>query len=122
MSNLGLYQTMTTMAKLVGGPLNLAICVAGGGVVTGGGVVAAYFLIKEKINAKREERQQEAAIVYTVQREGQSNEGLVFKVGDQFRVLFIHDDAVMIEKLGDNNNPYVVSAELLETISDYRTK
>ena len=119
MSNLGLYQTMTTMAKLVGGPLNLGICVAGSGAFVGAGAVAAFFIIKEKMKAKRETG---ASNIYTVQKEGQSSEGLVFKVGDQFRVLFIHDDAVMIEKLGDSNNPYVVSAELLNTISDYQTK
>lgn len=122
MSNLGLYQTMTTMAKAVGGPLNLAGCVAGGGALAGAGVTAAIILIIEKVAEKRRERRQEAetAFVYTVHKGGQSNEGLVFKVGDQFKVLFVHDDAVLIEKLGDSNNPYFVSAELLRAISDYQ--
>ena len=28
-------------------------------------------------------------------------------------------DAILIEKIGDNNNPYFVSAELLKNISDF---
>ena len=122
MSNLGLYQTMTTMAKAVGGPLNLAGCVAGGGALAGAGLTATIILIMQKVAEKQEERQREAetAFVYTVHRDGQSNEGLVFKTGDQFKVLFVHDDAVLIEKLGDSNNPYFVSSELLKAISDYK--
>ena len=124
MSNLGLYQTMTTLAKAVGGPLNLAGCVAGGGALAGAGITAAIILIKEKVAEKREEQRREAetASVYTVYKDGKSNEGLVFKSGDQFKVLFVHDDAALIEKLGDSNNPYFVSIELLRSISDYQTK
>ena len=48
-----------------------------------------------------------------------SNEGLEFKIGDQFRVLESDKDAILIEKIGDNNNPYFVSAELLKNISDF---
>lgn len=124
MSNLGLYQTMTTLAKAVGGPLNLAGCVASGGALAGAGITAAIILIKEKVAEKREEQRREAetASVYTVYKDGKSNEGLVFKSGDQFKVLFVHDDAALIEKLGDSNNPYFVSIELLRSISDYQTK
>ena len=122
MSNLGLYQTMTTMAKAVGGPLNLAGCVAGSGALVGAGVATAIILFIGKVAEKQEERQRETktAFVYTVHRDGKSNEGLVFKTGDQFKVLFVHDDAVLIEKLGDSNNPYFVSSELLKAISDYK--
>ena len=50
---------------------------------------------------------------------GKSNEGLQFAVGDTFRVLEIAADAVLIEKIGDPNNPYFVSSDLLHSISDF---
>lgn len=54
--------------------------------------------------------------VYSATAERISNEGLAFKIGDQFRVLEIDRDAVLIEKIVDNNNPYFVSEELLTNI------
>lgn len=48
-----------------------------------------------------------------------SNEGLQFVVGEQLRVLEIAGDVVLIEKIGDTDNPYFVSADLLRSISDY---
>ena len=121
MSNLGWYQIMTTMAKKVGGPLKLAGLLVGGGAVASGGAVAGGVAIKNKVAKKLDEkkREAEAAIVHTVTTEGQSNEGLLFKVGDQFKVLEVDGDAALIEKLGDNNNPYFVSADFLKSISDY---
>lgn len=58
--------------------------------------------------------------VYSVTAEGISNEGLEFKIGDQFRVLETDKDAVLIEKLDDDDNPYFVSEELLTNISNYK--
>lgn len=49
-----------------------------------------------------------------------SNEGLQFHVGETFKVLERDGNAVLIEKLGDDNNPYFVVAELLNEISDYK--
>lgn len=54
--------------------------------------------------------------VYSATAECISNEDLAFKIGDQFRVLEIDRDAVLIEKIVDNNNPYFVSEELLTNI------
>ncbi len=56
---------------------------------------------------------------YIFQSEGKSNDGFCFKVGDSFRVLEIANDAVLIEKKGDTNNPYCVSADFLRSISDF---
>ena len=121
MSNLGWYQIMTTTAKKVGGPLKLAGLIFGGGALTGGGVVACGVAIKNKVAEKLDEKKKEAAaaVIYTVKIEMQSNEGLVFKVGDQFKILEVDGDAALIEKLGDSNNPYFVSAGFLKSISDY---
>ena len=49
-----------------------------------------------------------------------SNENLVFKLGDKFKVLEFDGDAVLIEKIGDSNNPYVASSEFLGKISNYK--
>lgn len=121
MSNLGLYQTMTSIAKKVGGSIQLLTIVAGGGVLICGSAVAGGNAIKKKITAKmiKKKQAEKAAIVYTVNTEGKSNEGLLFKAGEKFRVLETNGKAGLIEKIGDDNNPYFVSLKFLETISDY---
>lgn len=122
MSNLGWYQIMTTISKKVGGPLKLAGLLVGGGAIVGGGTVAGGVIIKNKVKKELEKKKKEAeaTIVYTVKTERQSNEGLVFKAGEQFKVLELDGDAALIEKIGDSNNPYFVSAEFLGYISDYQ--
>lgn len=121
MSNLGWYQIMTTVAKKVGGPKNLFMLVLGGGAVLGGTATAGVVTVKNKVKDGLEKKKQieEAAIVYTVKTEKSSNEGLLFKVGDRFKVLERDGDAGLIEKIGDDKNPYFVSLAFLSTISDY---
>ena len=121
MSNLGLYQMMTTLSKKVGGPLKLAGIVFGGGAIFGGGAVAGGLAIKNKVSQKLKQKKLEGkvSIIYTVNKEGQSNEGILFEENEQFKVLEVDGDAALIEKLGDNNNPYFVSIEFLSSISDY---
>ena len=121
MSNLGWYQVMTTTAKKVGGMENMVGLLVGGGVVLGGCVVAGGIAVKHKIDNVLDEKkkERETAIIHTVITEGQSNEGLTFKPGDQFRVLELDGDATLIERMNDENNPYFVSAEFLRSISDY---
>lgn len=48
-----------------------------------------------------------------------SNEELLFVVGEQFRVREIVGDVLLIEKIGDVNKPYFVSAEVLCSISNF---
>lgn len=113
---------MTTIAKKMGGPLRLFGLVFGGGAVLGGGTVLGFEAIKKKASKIHDERKQaaEAATVHTVIKEGNSNEGLLFNVGDKFRILERDGDAALIERLDDGNNPYFVSAQFLSSISDYR--
>ena len=47
---------------------------------------------------------------------------LLLSVDDTFKVLEIDGDAALIEKIGDENNPYYVSARFLRGISDYTNK
>lgn len=121
MSNLGLYQIMTTTAKKVGGPLQLFGIIAGGGVIIGGGAVAAGTAIKKKIDNKLEQKKlgEKKAIVYTIRQESVSNEGLLFRKGDKFKVLELDGDAALIEIMENVNNPYFVSAKFLSNISNY---
>ena len=121
MSNLGLYQTMTTWAKKMGGPKRLFTVVAVGGFVLGRTIEAGGKLIVKNVKTHIENKKVANLEVYTVHTEGKSNEGLHFSVDDRFRVLDIADDAVMIEKIGDNNNPYFVSATLLSSISNFNS-
>ena len=56
---------------------------------------------------------------YVVCNEGTSDEGVLLREGDQFKVLERDGDAVLIEILGDDGSPYFVSADFLSEISGY---
>ena len=121
MSNLGAYQWITTTSKKLGGPVNLLLltALAGAGVYKG-----SEMLVKECVKAIKAHKEHKIAIgdkgkLYDVNKPGKSNEDLDFAVGDQFYVLAVDDDVVLIEKVGDVNNPYFVPADLLMKISDY---
>lgn len=121
MSNLGPYQWMTTVAKKVHGPVNLLLLAgATGAVLYKGGEM----VVKQCIKTIKERKATKPAIeanekLFNVTLAGRSNEEIEFVVGDQFRVLESDGDSVLIEKIGDSNNPYFVSAEVLHNISDY---
>ncbi len=121
MSNLGWYQIMTTVAKKCGGPLKLFGLVAGGGALVGvagtKGVEALAGFVKNRATEKN--RDIEKSLIYNVCKEGVSNEGLQFHVGDTFKVLERDGNAVLIEKIDDDNNPYFVASDFLNEISDY---
>lgn len=121
MSNLGAYQWITTAAKKVGGPVNLLL-------LTGAAGAAVYkcgeIAVKQCVKAVKTHNSRKLVIepqenLYHVNTPGKSNEGLTFVEGDQFRVLERDGDSVLIEKIGDDNNPYFVSHEVLQNISDY---
>ena len=73
----------------------------------------------KKYSLKKREDTKKYNKLYSVTVSAKSNEGLVFNVGDQFRVLENDGDAVLIEKVEDVGNPYFVSAEFLKLISNY---
>ena len=108
MNNLGWYQVITTWSKKVGGPLNLLGIVAGvgalGGVAGTKGIEA--LVASQKKKAIEKEKVAELSKTYTIIKDGVSNEGLQFHVGETFKVLERDGNAVLIEKLGDDNNPY----------------
>ena len=123
MSNLGGYQWLTTAAKKVGGPKNLVLLIAGTGAVAFKSceiiVKASVSAIKNKHN-ERKQSEEKNIKQYYIKTPAISDEGIEFKVGEMFRLLESDGEAVLIEKIGDTNNPYFVLAELLKKISDYK--
>ena len=118
MSNLGWYQKITTAAKRVGGPKNLILLIGVGGYgILRLGEAGTKKFVRAIIQYK--ENKKFSSKLYVVLAEGESNEGLLFKIGDTFRVLEADGDAILIEKIGEKSNPYFVDKELLLTISDY---
>lgn len=117
MSNLRGYQTLTTVAKKVGGPTQLVLLI---GVVGAATYKGGELFVKKCVKAIKAHRvNKTAAEIYSVVSPGESNEGLMLEIGDHIRVLDTDGDAVMIEKIGDSNNPYFISRVLLCTITNY---
>lgn len=119
MSNLGLYQKMTTAAKKVGGPIPFIGAIAVAGYVAFRTVEAGVKITAKAVRKHLPLKETIALDTYIVHTAGESNEGVKFSVGEQFRILEIDEDAVLIEKIGDKNNPYFVSAELLCSLSNF---
>lgn len=121
MSNLGAYQWMTTTAKKIGGPVNLLLLTGTvGAILYKGGEITVRKCIKvirlhKSTNVEIEAKNN----IYKINVASKSNGGLMFEVGEWFRFLGMDGDSVLIEKIGDRNNPYFVSAGLLREISDY---
>lgn len=117
MSNLGWYQVMTTAAKKVGGPQNLFLLTLGaGGVIYKCGEVVikkVYRTVKGLADGT------EMSQVYNVIADGKDKKNLVLNIGDTYRVLESDGESVLIEKIGDTNNPYFVSADFLRSVSDF---
>lgn len=122
MSNLGIYQTMTTVTKRFGGPKKFIPAFGAACAIVGYPVLrAGEWLIKKGMTTLKEHTKSKIeSKTFTVHSAGKSNVGLVFNIGDTFRILERDGDAVLIEKIGDTENPHFVSAQLLYSISDYR--
>lgn len=121
MSNLGLYQEITRISKKMHGPQNfIAALVIGGGAI-GWGMNSLATMVSTKVKKTRAEKKKAvlASQVYSVVKEGRSNEGLLFNVGDTFHVLEQDGDAALIEISGNQHNPYFVSANFLYSISNF---
>ncbi len=117
MSNLGWYQVMTTLAKKVGGPRNLFLLTLGaGGALYKCGEVAVKKTYK-KVRSLNEKA--ETAKIYNVTVDGKGGKDLVLNAGDTYKILESDGESILIEKIGDSNNPYFVSADFLRTVSDY---
>ncbi len=115
---------MTTVAKKLGGPVQLMAAVAVSGYVILRTTEAGIKLVINKVKDNKEKQNSdfEEDVYYTVNSQGESNEGVNFNIGDRFRVLEVDRDAVLIEISGNENNPYFASADFLKSISNYTQK
>lgn len=125
MGNLGDYQRITTLIKQLGGPKAAKTIAAAGAalLVTAGGAAHAGYVraapkVKEWIS-KLGQPDALAGHVYTVRVDAEDDQQLAFQVGDRFRVLERDGDAVLIELIGKDDNPWAVSAKFLAQVSDF---
>lgn len=119
MSNLGDYQKIVERAKKVGGPKNLLTLNSIGGMVVGSVLVLVGAKIAKIFKDKKNTTTKETDVIYKITAPGESNEGLKFNTGDEFYIWETDGDAILIEKIGDSNNPYFVDKKLLEKISNF---
>lgn len=122
MSNLGWYQWFTTNAKKVGGPLKLLSLIAVGGyavIRTGeAGIKKAYRLAKKHIENKNVDILKRDSI-YKIITGANIEDDVELRIGDEIKVCAIDGEAVMIEILGNENNPYFIDINLLKAITDF---
>lgn len=123
MGNLGLYQTLTTVTKALGGPKKALVIVGTGVAVAGYGVFRGVEAGGKKLFrvavARRNAPCQAAGLTFTVAADAEAGGGLTLLAGNEYRVLECDGDAIQIEVLGDDDNPYFVSGELLSAVSDF---
>lgn len=125
MSNLGGYQLITTAIKSVGGPKNakrLAIAAGSGLFLAGGAVFAGGQKLYKVAVAKLDSRLGTSPVagkIFTVTADGEDSNGLKVSVDDVIRVLELDGDAVLVELIGRDNNPYVISLNFLKSVSEF---
>lgn len=117
MNNLGLYLLIPKWSKKIGGPHNFLALVGIGGYAIGKGLEISI----KRLRKLYEENTMVVVLgTYTVNTAYQVSKELEFQPGDKYNVLETDKNAVLIEKIGDNNNPYFVDGKLLAEISDYK--
>lgn len=117
MSNLGSYQTMTTLAKRFGGPIGLGAVVFVAGYVGGKLIEISLRPLVREMRTRKSINQ--LGKLVDVTKAGADGSGLSFDQGDVYRVVQADTDMVLIEKIGDTHNPYMVSPDFLRSVSNY---
>lgn len=120
MSNLGLYQTVTHIMKKCGGPKRTIV----GYTTLAVGAGWSLCELKNHITARKKQRHEKQLAsnkeLYNVTKDFEGAKGLKLYKGSQIRILERDEDALMIEVLGDSNNPYWIGADDLYKISDFK--
>jgi hypothetical protein len=116
MSNLGWYQTIVQWSKKVGGPRKLLFIVFSLGSFFPWLVVIIWKWVKSR--ASKNDGIETPTIIYTVEKDATSSDALSLKKGSQFKVWGRDKDALIIEVLNDQHNPYCVSAKWLSSVSN----
>lgn len=111
---LGLYQSIVVWSKKLGGPKRFIALTMASGYLVGRTVEVGV-----KTLAKAAKKSKKPPLpTYTIHTAASSDD-LHFSAGDTFHILEQDKDAVLIEKIGDANNPYFISTQELKNISDY---
>lgn len=122
-SNLGMYKVMTILAKKVGGPVPLAAITMGIGYVGGTAIkVTADKVISRVKKSIAENEPVDSETIYTVSVTSQFEDEVSFTEGDCFRIVAKDEDALIIEIIGAERNPYLVSEDWLKAVSNYEPK
>lgn len=116
MSNLGMYQWFTTTAKKVGGPKVLIGLLLSAGYVSGkiieiGGKRVFRLVKRKKVN-------NDEMVVYIVNQDTEIQEGVAVHKGDIINVVSRDKNALLIEIVGNDNNPYYIDDDYLRTIAE----
>lgn len=119
MSNLGLYQVLTKAAKKVGGVKNLVALIGAAGYVTGKFVEFGAKGI-HKISASRKTELSQPKTTYFISEDSDFENGLLLHIGDEFSVIAEDGETTIIEVVGNSENPYAVSTQLLIANSGYK--
>jgi len=129
--NLGAYQIMTTLAKRVGGPVNLGgiialISIAGGGILAYGCKEKIEHIVhsvkdKPSISCGSKESQKEIR-TYCCHSDCEISNELTLEQNDQFSVLYADDKMTLIAIVGDDSSPYIVDRKKLESVSNYKVQ
>lgn len=117
MSNLGYYQKMTELAKKAGGPINLLFITLGGGYFMGKCIEKAIKKGNKIIKTKKLNKFVENDAFYEVLSSRTDEKGFQLNKGDTYKIVSRIDDVIIIEKIGDKNNPYCVSLDFLRSVS-----
>ena len=116
MGNLGMYQVLTKTAKMMGGPGYLILGIGTAGYLVIRGIEAGTKGIVKEVKRRKDAGKDEVGTRYTVNKEYRDDHGLRLRKGDRVRVIETDGDSYLIEKAGDDNNPYFISGELLKTL------
>ncbi|MQS35264.1 hypothetical protein [Streptomyces katsurahamanus] len=123
MGNLGGYQWMTTTAKQVGGPTALLVGVGVLSYLTLRGVEAGTTAAYKKLRSVFEnEIETTSDEVFAVTADGDDGNGLTVRAGNAIRVLKDVGEAVLVEVIGDQDNPYMVSPTFLASVCDWKSR
>lgn len=120
MNNLGWYQWFTTNAKKVGGPLRLMGLIAVGGYAIIRTVEAGAKKSIKVVKARHKRALNDELPICNVTADGSIEKDVRVKRGDQIKICAIDGNAVMIEVIGNENNPYFIDMKRLKSLTDYK--
>ena len=113
MSNLGSYQTMVVLAKRFGSPERLGLAIFGLGCIFTGGVCSIVHHCKHKTPVNQ------ANPIISVTSTGTDSSNTTLHKGDICRILYSDENMALVEIIGDDDNPHMVSRDFLRAVSNY---